>query len=139
MASRKTGQNLHVSKSIQKITVVEPVAPPRALAQPPPPETRPRLIYKKKSPKGKVSRVAREQNDKVRAYAKAYEVLFEEYLKRHNRSNQRRSDGWLFDIDENIYRAYRKAREVYNDQLEEEAEAEDDEDYNDEFDDEDDD
>jgi hypothetical protein len=111
--------NLQVSKSVQKITTVE-----RAESG----QSRRNTVYEKKAKGRKTSTGLRTHEELTRRAAEAYRTFIDEYLARHNRSNNRRRDGWMFDLQENIYRAQRKALQQYNEDVAEDL----DEDYEDE-------
>jgi hypothetical protein len=44
----------------------------------------------------------------VRRLAKAQETAAATYLERHDRSNTKKRDGWLVDLNNNVWRATRK-------------------------------
>lgn len=88
-----------MSKLVARITVVS-VAPGR-------PEST--VIYKAKKKKRKLSRWLRPFERIQRRALEAQKVYGEELLARHNRSNQKRRNGYLRDGLLNMTRANRKA------------------------------
>jgi hypothetical protein len=39
--------------------------------------------------------------------------IYDQYLKRHNRSNRKKKDGWLKDLNKNTFKAIRKGRKRF--------------------------
>ncbi len=69
----------------------------------------PMTIYKKKRRKKKKrSRALRPLEKRVRRLARADRKFSGIYLKRHKKSTRKKRDGWLRDINYNIYRASRR-------------------------------
>jgi hypothetical protein len=69
------------------------------------------LVYRKtKSKKNKRSRGTKILERGVRRLTAADGTFYGSYLKRHRRSNSKRRDGWLRDMDRNLIRADNKAR-----------------------------
>lgn len=69
------------------------------------------LVFKKgKKRKNKTSRGTKCLERGVRRLSSADGTFFAHYLKRHRRSNSKRRDGWLRDVDRNLLRADNKAR-----------------------------
>lgn len=48
----------------------------------------------------------------VRRVAEAQKVAGERYLERHNRSNEKKRDGWIRDLGNNVYRASLKGQKA---------------------------
>lgn len=97
--------DIEVSTAVRKITAVK-----HAESAVPQVST----IYRKKSKRRKlVSRVLKPYEEQIRRIAEAYRTLANDYLARHARSNSRRRDGWIYDQQENLYRAARKAQRQY--------------------------
>lgn len=88
-----------MSKLIARITVVS-VDPGRQEST---------VIYKAKKKKRKLSRWLRPIERLQRRGLEAQKAFSEELLARHNRSNQKRRDGYLRDGVLNLSRAQRKA------------------------------
>lgn len=70
----------------------------------------PTVIYKGGSKKRKVSSALRPLEKGVRRLAKSQATLTDTYLRRHNRSNEKRKDGWVKDLVSNVSRAGRKGK-----------------------------
>jgi hypothetical protein len=124
--ARKRAQDLHVGRSIERIVVVDKDEHGDVTTK---------TIHKKRRKSRKASRALRHQEEQARLTVEAHRVFADEYLARHKRSNRRRPDGWLFDLDENLYKAAKKAMRHYeeeedliDDDLDDEDEDEDDED-----------
>jgi Family of unknown function (DUF6312) len=66
-------------------------------------------LYRKASTRGKKSSpLVRPIDRALRRMAKAQEIAATTYLERHDRSNEKRRDGWLTDLNDNVWRATRK-------------------------------
>lgn len=66
-------------------------------------------LYRKADARGKKgSALARPFDRALRRLAQAQEASAERYLERHDRSNAKRRDGWLTDLNDNLWRASRK-------------------------------
>jgi hypothetical protein len=68
----------------------------------------PTLLYKKKSKRRKLTAGLRSLEKVVRRVAKAESSFTDTYLEKHRRSNSKRRDGWLKDLDSNLARADKK-------------------------------
>ena len=60
--------------------------------------------------KRKGTRLLRPVDRAVRRLARAQEAMAETYLERHERSNEKKRDGWLRDLGNNVYRASRRGQ-----------------------------
>lgn len=69
----------------------------------------PVTVYREPRKRRKVSRLSRPLERIGRQLAKAQTVYGEEMLRRHDRSNRRRRDGWLLDAPRNVIESGRKA------------------------------
>jgi len=70
----------------------------------------PTVIFKSSPKKRKVSRSLKPLEKGARNLAKAQVAYADTYFDKHNRSNQKRRDGWLRDFVYNIADAGRDAR-----------------------------
>ena len=70
----------------------------------------PTVIYKGGTRKRKVSSELRPLEKGVRRLVRSHATLTNTYLKRHNRSNEKRKDGWVKDFVSNVSKAGRKGR-----------------------------
>jgi len=69
------------------------------------------LVYKKsKKRKNKKSRGMKEVERAVRRLGMGDEAFTKRYLKRHRRSNSKRRDGWVRDMEVNLIRAANAGR-----------------------------
>ena len=62
----------------------------------------PTVIYKGGSGKRKVSSSLRPLERSIRRLARSQVVMADAYLGRHNRSNEKRKDGWLKELVSNV-------------------------------------
>jgi hypothetical protein len=68
------------------------------------------VVYERESEKRKKgTRALRPLEKAIRRRAEADKEAAEDYLKRHNRSNERRKDGWLRDLVVNVVRTSQKS------------------------------
>jgi hypothetical protein len=65
----------------------------------------PTVIYKSRTKSKKVTRTFRPLEKGLRRVARAQVAFANTYLDKHNRSNQKRKDGWLTDFVSNIAQA----------------------------------
>jgi hypothetical protein len=72
-------------------------------------DAEPVLVYERKRKKRKGSPVLRDLDKYVRRAMEAERLFAEDYLRRHQRSNEERKDGWMRDAMYNNMRAGRKA------------------------------
>jgi hypothetical protein len=70
----------------------------------------PTVIYKGGSKKRKVSPELRPLEKGIRRLVKSQATVTNTYLRRHNRSNEKRKDGWVKDFVANVSNAGRKGR-----------------------------
>jgi hypothetical protein len=68
----------------------------------------PVVLYKKKSKRKKMTSGLRPLEKLVRRVAKAESTYADAYVQKHNRSNEKRRDGWLVDLIPNLARAENK-------------------------------
>ena len=66
---------------------------------------RPAVVYRRRGRRKRGSPGLRQLDKLVRRVMRAEESFSSSYLARHDRSNQRRKDGWLRDIVSNTARA----------------------------------
>ena len=69
----------------------------------------PVLVYERKRKRKKGSKMLRGLDKLVRGAMEAERVYAEDYLRRHERSNEEKRDGWVRDAMYNNMRAGRKA------------------------------
>jgi len=70
------------------------------------------IVYRRRSAQGRKKRGTRALRVPERAVdqlARAGQALTATYSERHRFSNRRKKDGWLRDLNENVYRAVRNA------------------------------
>ncbi len=67
-------------------------------------------LYKGGTRKRKVSSELRPLEKGLRRLVRSHATLTNTYLKRHNRSNEKRKDGWVKDFVSNVSKAGRKGR-----------------------------
>jgi len=91
--------DIRLSKTVRRITVLSPeVEGWQAMT-----------IYKKKRRKKKKGvRVLRPLEKGVRRLARADRTFSDTYLKRHKKSTRKKRDGWLRDLNYNLYHAGRR-------------------------------
>jgi hypothetical protein len=66
-------------------------------------------VYKKRGERKKKGTWGLSQIGKLmRKVAVGQRAAADVYLKRHNESNRKKADGWLFDLPYNVYRATRR-------------------------------
>ncbi len=96
--------DIRVSKTVRCITVLSPQGG----------RWQPTTIYKKKGRKNrKSSKILRPLERSVRCQVQNKRAFADTYLKRHNKSARKKRDGWIRDLEYNIYRARcKKARTV---------------------------
>ena len=66
------------------------------------------VLYRSKRRKRKQTTGIRSLERLARRAAEAEDVFSSEYLDRHRRSNRKKRDGWLRDLNRNLYRAAEK-------------------------------
>ena len=91
---------LRLGKSVRRITVLERDAASGEFA--------PVVMFKKKSKKRKTSRAMRPVEKVIRRLVDAQAQSADRYVTRHNKSNRKRRDGWVRDLNANVVRASRK-------------------------------
>ena len=94
-------ENLRLSKAVRKIIAIRPDASGEHTAT---------VVYETPNKKKKSTRVFRPYEKAERRFARAQVTYWDDYLQRHNRSNEKRRDGWLRDLGTNIAKASRKAQ-----------------------------
>jgi len=70
------------------------------------------IVYRRRSARGRKKRGTRALRVPERALdqlARAGQTLTSTYSERHRFSNRKKKDGWLRDLNENVYRAVRNA------------------------------
>lgn len=92
--------DLRVSSSIRRILVIQPGEGGRWHTE--------TLYEKKRRKKKKGTRLLRPLEKRVRSASKANRKTFETYEKRHKKSNRKKRDGWIRDLNYNVYRAARQ-------------------------------
>ena len=120
--------DIQVSKSVRRITAIDRTEGG--------PSSR-RTVYKKRTKTPRVSRSLRASEEETRHIAEAYRTFAEDYLTRHARSNRQKRDGWLYDLQDNLFRAANKAQHQYYEEEEEYDDEDEDLDVRDEDEDED--
>jgi len=100
--SMTTSDQPAFSKSIVRVTILTP--------DPTTNQLRPVEYYDKYPTKRRGSRLLRPLERLVRQTAESRKVAADEYLDRHNRSNERKRNGWLRDLGRNVYKSMRAAR-----------------------------
>ncbi len=96
--------DLRVSKIVRRIVVIHPEQEGKWQTE---------ILYQKKQRKKKKgTRLLRPLEKKVRIRNKANRLALETYEKRHKKSNQKKRDGWLRDLNYNLYRAAAKRAKV---------------------------
>src|SRR5687767_14135193 len=88
-----------IEKTVRRITI---------LAQDDAGTTTPVTLYKREKDRKKRTRVFRPFETAVRRWAQASEASADDYLERHERSNRKKRDGWLRDLNVNALKATRK-------------------------------
>jgi hypothetical protein len=71
-------------------------------------EMLPVVLFEQKTKKRKVSRAMKPFEQAVRRMVDAQASLGDKYLSRHNRSNRKKRDGWIRDLNLNVVRASEK-------------------------------
>ena len=92
-------ESVDLGRLARRVTVV----PPKGSG------AEPVLIYERKSSKKKGTPVFRPMDKMVRGMMAAERAYAEDYLRRHEKSNCKRKDGWMRDGFYNNMRAGRKA------------------------------
>jgi hypothetical protein len=92
--------NLRLPKDVRSVVVVRPDASGRTVS----------TTVHQTVRKSKGTRWLRPIEKSVRRTAEAGQVFADAYLKRHQRSNEKKKDGWLRDLGYNVYRADSKRR-----------------------------
>jgi hypothetical protein len=70
------------------------------------------VVYRRRSAQGRKKRGSKELRVPERAVdqlARASQAFTASYSDRHSASNRRKKDGWLRDLNDNLYRAARSA------------------------------
>jgi hypothetical protein len=75
--------------------------------------TTPVTIYKREADRKKGTRAFRPFETAVRRWARASEASADDYLQRHERSNRKKRDGWLRDLNFNALKATRKGTKQF--------------------------
>lgn len=91
------------SKSVEMITVFETVPGGGGL--------RPVTLYEPPGKKKKGTRGLRGIERFVRRMAESQQAGVAKYLERHERSNQKKKDGWLRDMGNNVFKAMKTSSE----------------------------
>jgi hypothetical protein len=96
---------LHFGKSVKRVV---------ALQSAPNGEVTAVDLYERKSKKRKGTVGVRLIERAVRRMAEAQQAMAEAYVDRHDQSNRKRRDGWLFNLPMNLMRSERKmARKLF--------------------------
>lgn len=90
------------SKEVQQIIRLEPSASGGYT---------PKVIYKKETKKRKGSQFVQPMEKLFRKAIRANNRLTSDYLDRHDRSNVKKKDGWLRDMNSNLTKSYIKSIE----------------------------
>jgi hypothetical protein len=85
--------------SIKGIIIVEPVANGDAKVT---------EVYKPEGKGKRGSRRVRPLEKMARRLAEAQQIMVNDYLARHERSNEKKKDGWLRDMGNNVFKAVSK-------------------------------
>lgn len=86
------------SKSVERVTILNVDAATNQL--------RPTVVYKKKSgKKGRGSKFLKPLEKMVQYDAEARKAALESYLEGHERSKAKKSNGWLRDMGNNVFKA----------------------------------
>ncbi len=96
--------DLRVSKTVRRIVVIHPEQEGRWHAE--------TLYRKKQRKKKKGTRLLRPLEKRVRTQCKANRKACETYEKQHKKSNRQRRDGWLRDLNYNVYRTVAKKAKI---------------------------
>lgn len=93
-ATKVKNMDLRLNKTVRRIIVLAPA------------EGQAVTVYKgKRRKKKKGSRMMRPLEKATRRLGKATRQSARTYLARHGKSNRKKKDGWLRDINYNVYRA----------------------------------
>src|SRR5262245_5936732 len=92
-----------VGKSIRRISVLQRDASGNVV---------PVVVYRRGRSKRKGTRGFRMFERATRRMMEAQRSAADSYLSRHNKSNQKRKDGWIRDLPINVVRASDKARKT---------------------------
>ncbi len=95
--------NLRLPKCVRSVTLIAPDASGRLVVT--------NIHESEKATKG--SRRLRPVEKTVRRAAEAEKAFTEAYLHGHKRSNEKKRDGWLKDLGENVMRADTKRRKKF--------------------------
>ena len=98
-------ENLRLSKAVQRVVILRPDASGGLT---------PTVLYKTSGKKKKIPKALRPYEKAERRYATAQRAYWDEYLKRHQRSNQKNADGWVRDFMTNVAKASRKSDKELN-------------------------
>jgi hypothetical protein len=71
-------------------------------------DVKPVTVYRRRDKKKKTSAILRPFERVARRVADAQAKSSQSYLSRHDRSNQKKKDGWVQDIGPNVFRASQK-------------------------------
>ena len=91
---------LRVGKSVRKVIKLQNDSTGKPV---------PVVLYEKTGKKRKISRELQGLEKGARRIADAQNVFASTLLMRHNRSNQKRRDGWVRDLAPNVIKAARKS------------------------------
>lgn len=91
--------NLYLPKAVQKIVVLL--------------DDGPMTIHRRRRKKRKSSRLLKPVRKMVRTAAKSQRVHADEFLKRADRSDEKKRNGWVKDMGRNSKRATRKGTKVW--------------------------
>jgi hypothetical protein len=98
-------ENVRLSKTVQSVVMLQ---------QGPSGTYTRSVIYKKPGKGKKGSRASRPFEKAERRFASAQRAYWDDYLSRHDRSNQKRRDGWARDFPVNVAKASRKSYKELN-------------------------
>lgn len=99
-------ENLRLNKAVRSVVILRPDPSSGSLT--------PTVLYKTAGKKKKSSKNLRPLEKAERRYASAQRAYWDDYLKRHQRSNQKSGDGWIRDFITNVSKASRKSAKVQN-------------------------
>ena len=91
--------NLYLPKAVEKIVVLH--------------DDGPMTIHRRRKKKRKSSRLLKPMRKLVRTAAKSQRVHADEFLRRADRSDQKKRNGWVKDLGKNSKRASRRSKKVW--------------------------
>ena len=91
--------NLYLPKAVEKIVVLH--------------DDGPMTIHRRRKKKRKSSRLLKPMRKLVRTAAKSQRVHADEFLRRADRSDQKKRNGWVKDLGKNSKLASRRSKKVW--------------------------